>query len=65
MGKVQCNGNETAISDCKHEQVDHCYALEGAGVECTMEKQGNIVIEHYKLFLNDLLKSTYTLSKIE
>ena len=44
-----------AISDCKHEQVDHCYALEGAGVECTMEKQGNIVIEHYKLFLNDLL----------
>ena len=34
VSKVNCNGNERDIKDCRHLTFDDCSSYEGLGVRC-------------------------------
>ncbi len=34
--EVVCNGNESSVQECQHQDHDDCYPDEGAGVICTV-----------------------------
>ena len=37
MANVNCQGDESALSDCPHQKVSYCYIYSGAGVNCSTE----------------------------
>ena len=42
LDEVQCNGNETGLSNCTASDVENCDGSEGAGVECDIRSQTEV-----------------------
>ena len=59
LDEVQCNGNETGLSNCTASDVENCDGTEGAGVDCDTRNQTEVAEWDRTLTRDCFAKATY------